>query len=57
MESQGQKGNTKISVSIIGDAFVDLFCYLNKSSDDGNEADRQNLPVLGGDVRVDQPGE
>ncbi len=45
-------GKTKMSVSVIGDAFVDLFCYLNDgSSDDGGK-----LPGLGADVRVNQPG-
>lgn len=52
--SGSKEGKTKISVSIIGDAFVDLFCFLN----DGNiGADGGKLPVLGGDVRIHQPGE
>jgi len=38
-------GKTKISVSIIGDAFVDLFCYLGD----------KGLPESGADVRVDLP--
>ncbi len=46
--------NTKISVSIIGDAFVDLFCFLNDGSS-GVEGGR--LPGLGADVRINQPGE
>ena len=46
-------GKTKISVSIIGDAFVDLFCFLNDGS---SAAEGGKLPVLGGDVRVNQPG-
>jgi len=43
-------GNTKVSVSIIGDAFVDLFCFLN----DGSSSN--GLPELGADVRISQPG-
>ncbi len=46
-------GKTKISVSIIGDAFVDLFCFLNDGS---SGAEGGKLPVLGGDVRINQPG-
>jgi len=34
----------KISVSIIGDAFADLFCYLD-----------DDMPTYGGDVRVNAP--
>ena len=45
-------GKTKISVSILGDAFVDLFCYLN----DGSSTNGGSLPQLGADVRVNQPG-
>ena len=45
-------GKTKMSVSIIGDAFVDLFCFLN----DGSTEDGGKLPGLGADVRVNQPG-
>jgi sugar/nucleoside kinase (ribokinase family) len=44
-------GKTKISVSILGDAFVDLFCYLN----DGSSTNGGSLPQLGADVRVNQP--
>ncbi len=35
---------TKVSVSIIGDAFADLLCYLDNG-----------LPKIGGDVRVNKP--
>jgi hypothetical protein len=48
-------GKTKISVSIIGDAFVDLFCYLNDGSSSENGGGG-SLPQLGADVRVNQPG-
>jgi hypothetical protein len=45
-------GKTKVSVSILGDAFVDLFCYLN-----GNANGHGNgLPELGADVRINQAG-
>ena len=39
--------HTKVSISVIGDVFVDLFCYL-----EGND-----YPVLGGDVRIAKPSE
>lgn len=35
--------NTKVSITILGDAFVDIFCYLDKG-----------LPPPGGDVRVEK---
>ena len=49
--------NTKVSVSIIGDAFADLFCYLNDGGQSQSQSDDGNLLKLGGDVRVNQPGE
>jgi len=39
-----QAAKTKISVSIIGDAFADVFCLLENG-----------LPPPGGDVRVNRP--
>jgi hypothetical protein len=48
--------NTKISVSILGDAFVDLFCFLNDGAGSTQE-NRNALPKLGADVRINQPGE
>ena len=50
MDSEEEKQfnrNTKVSVSVIGDVFVDLFCYL----------DSNDYPVLGGDVRIEKPSE
>ena len=55
-------GKTKISVSIIGDAFVDLFCYLNNNDNTSNSGSNtssnksNDLPKLGGDVRINKPG-
>ncbi len=48
-------GKTKVSVSIIGDAFVDLFCYLNSNGSNGH-GNGNGLPELGADVRINQPG-
>jgi len=44
-EETSSRSNTKVSVSVIGDVFVDLFCYL----------DSNDYPVLGGDVRIEKP--
>ena len=46
-EETSSRSNTKVSVSVIGDVFVDLFCYL----------DSNDYPVLGGDVRIEKPSE
>lgn len=44
-EEEASPSNTKVSVSVIGDVFIDLFCYL----------DSNDYPVLGGDVRIEKP--
>jgi hypothetical protein len=46
-EEEASPSNTKVSVSVIGDVFIDLFCYL----------DSNDYPVLGGDVRIEKPSE
>lgn len=44
MTTPTSETKTKVSVSIIGDAFADIFCYLENG-----------LPPLGGDIRVGKP--
>ena len=44
MTTPSSETKTKVSVSIIGDAFADIFCYLENG-----------LPPLGGDIRVGKP--
>lgn len=43
-QSNPSEETTKVSVSILGDAFADIFCHLEKG-----------LPPKGGDMRVATP--